>query len=52
MPLEDAVIKITGLDLSVPDEAIACRLLAGFVQEIRCLENKDGLKSADREVSR
>ena len=52
VPLEDAVIKITGLDLSVPDEAIACRLLVGFVQEIRCLENKDGLKPADREVSR
>lgn len=52
MPLEDAVITITGLDLSVPDEAIACRLLVGFVQEIRCLENKDGLKPADREVSR
>lgn len=52
VPLEDAVIKITGLDLSVPDEAIACHLLVGFVQEIRCLENKDGLKPADREVSR
>ena len=52
VPLGDAVIKITGLDLSVPDEAIACRLLVGFVQEIRCLENKDGLKPADREVSR
>lgn len=52
VPLEDAVIKITGLDLSVPDEAVACRLLVGFVQEIRCLENKDGLKPADREVSR
>lgn len=52
MPLEDAVITITGLDLSVPNEAIACRLLVGFVQEIRCLENKDGLKPADREVSR
>lgn len=52
VPLEDAVIKITGLDLSVPDEVIACRLLVGFVQEIRCLENRDGLKPADREVSR
>lgn len=52
VPLEDAVIKITGLDLSVPDEAIACRLLVGFVQEICCLENKDGLMPAGREVSR
>ena len=52
MPLEDAVIKITGLDPSVHDEAIVCRLLIGFVQEIRCLENKDGLKPADGEENR
>ena len=52
MPLEDAVIKITGLDPSVHDEAIVCRLLIGFVQEIRCLEEKEGLKPADGEENR
>ena len=52
MPLEDAVVKITGLDPSVPDEAIACRLLVGFVQEIRCLERTKKLKPADGEETR
>lgn len=52
MLLEDAVVKITGLDPSVPDEAIACRLLVGFVQEIRCLERTKKLKPADGEETR
>lgn len=47
MPLEDAVIKITALDPTAPDEAIACRLLVGFVQEIRCLKKAEKLRPAD-----
>jgi mannitol-1-phosphate/altronate dehydrogenase len=52
MPLEDAVIKITTLDPSAPDEAIACRLLVGFVQEIRCLKKAEKLRPADGEKTR
>lgn len=52
MPLEDAVIKITALDPSAPDEAIACRLLVGFVQEIRCLKKAEKLGPADGEEAR
>ena len=52
MPLEDAVIKITALDPSAPDEAIACRLLVGFVQEIRCLKKAEKLRPEDGEETR
>lgn len=52
MPLEDAVIKITALDPTAPDEAIACRLLVGFVQEIRCLKKAEKLRPADGEEAR
>lgn len=38
--LEDAVVKITGLDASVSEEATACGLLIGFIQELQCLEKQ------------
>ena len=52
MPLENAVVTITGLNPSVPDEAIACRLLVGFAQEIQCLEGAEKPKPAEGEITR
>lgn len=52
MPLENAVVTITGLNPSVPDEAIACRLLVGFAQEIQCLEGTEKPKPAEGEITR
>ena len=52
MPLEDAVVSITGLNPSVPDEAIACRLLVGFAQEIQCLERAEKPKPSNGEEAR
>ncbi len=52
MPLENAVVTITGLNPSVPDEAIACRLLVGFAQEIQCLERAEKPKPSNGEEAR